>query len=536
MGDPDGTTNICLAEAGGQASLAELAGDDLKVSRSLASSAIHRSILRCHDREHGPRRSPRTYHQPMTTEAVPDAAIESFLDDRRDERLESYKEFLRIPSISALPQHAADCEAAAEWIAADLRAMGVEHVEVAKTGSHPIVYGDWLHADGAPTVIVYCHYDVQPVDPLDLWDSPPFEPVVVGDRILARGSADDKGQLHLHLRATQAILATRGGLPVNLKFVFEGDEESNAIHLEQWLTANRSRLSADFALISDTGFFEGNLPAITVGLRGIMYAQIDVTGTAVDLHSGSYGGAVQNPANALAQIITALKGPDGRIRIPGFYDDVVPLTDDERAAIAALPFDEEAYRETLGLPALVGEAGFSTLERRGTRPTLDVNGIWGGFHDEGTKTIIPAHAHAKISCRLVAAQRPDEIFELLQAYIAEIAPPGVVTTVTYLGGGHPSLTPIDHPATQAAARALEATFGQAPVYIREGGSIPVCASFEQTLGLPVVLLGFDPPDQHAHAPNEWMDLTNYERGIRTVVRMWDEVANLDPSALAAPGR
>jgi acetylornithine deacetylase/succinyl-diaminopimelate desuccinylase-like protein len=370
------------------------------------------------------------------------------------------------------------------------------------------------------------------VDPLDLWDSPPFEPVVVGERMLARGSADDKGQLHLHLRATEALLATRGSLPVNLRFVFEGDEESEAVHLEKWLTANKARLAADFALISDSGFFDGNLPAITVGLRGIMYAQIDVRGTAVDLHSGSYGGAVQNPINALAQIIAALKGPDGRIRIPGFYDDVVALTDDERSELAALPFDEAAYLKALELPALVGEAGFSTLERRGARPTLDVNGIWGGFEGEGTKTIIPAHAHAKVSSRLVTAQDPQRIFEALQAFVAEVAPPGATTTVKYLGGGHPSLTPIDHLATQAAARALEATFGSSPVYIREGGSIPVCASFEQTLGLAVVLMGFTPPDDHAHAPNEWMDLANYERGIRAVVRMWDEVAQLDQSTLS----
>jgi acetylornithine deacetylase/succinyl-diaminopimelate desuccinylase-like protein len=262
-----------------------------------------------------------------------------------------------------------------------------------------------------------------------------------------------------------------------------------------------------------------------------MYAQIDVVGTAVDLHSGSYGGAVQNPANALAQIIAALKGPDGRIRVPGFYDDVLGLTEAERAAVAALPFDEEAYRTHLGLPALVGEVGFSTLERRGARPTLDVNGIWGGFQGEGAKTIIPAHAHAKVSCRLVANQDSQRILGQFRAYVEEIAPPGVVVTVTDLGGGEPSLTPIDHPATQAAARALAATFGRDPVYIREGGSIPVCASFERILGLPVVLLGFDPPDQQAHAPNEWMDLTNYEVGIRTIVRMWDELAALDPAAV-----
>ena len=460
-----------------------------------------------------------------------DQDLERFLDEHRESRLESYKALLRIPSISALPEHAADCRATAEWIAADLRASGVEHVELAETGGHPVVYGDWLHADGAPTVIVYCHYDVQPVDPLDLWKSPPFEPVVEGNRMLARGSADDKGQLHMHLRATEALLATRGRLPINLKFVFEGEEESGSVNLDRWLAAERERLTADLAVISDTGFFDGNLPAITIALRGLMYAQIDVTGTAVDLHSGSYGGAVQNPANALAQIIAALKGPDGRIRIPGFYDDVVALTDAERAAVAALPFDEEAYRAHLGLPALVGEVGFSTLERRGTRPTLDVNGIWGGFQGEGAKTIIPAHAHAKVSCRLVSNQDSGRILEQFRAYVEEIAPPGVVVTVTDLGGGEPSLTPIDHPATQAAARALAATFGREPVYIREGGSIPVCASFEGILGLPVVLLGFDPPDQQAHAPNEWMDLTNYEVGIRTIVRMWDELAGLDPAAV-----
>jgi acetylornithine deacetylase/succinyl-diaminopimelate desuccinylase-like protein len=472
----------------------------------------------------------------MTTNTTADTDLERFLDERREVRLESYKEFLRIPSISALPEHVPDCEAAAQWIAADLRAMGVEHVSVEPTGAHPIVYGDWLHAEGAPTVIVYCHYDVQPIDPLDLWDSPPFEPVIVGDRMLARGAADDKGQLHLHLRATEAILAVRGGLPVNLKFVFEGDEESSAVHLHRWLTENRERLAADFALISDTGFFEGNIPAITTGLRGMMYAQIDVTGTEVDLHSGVYGGAVQNPANALAQIVAALKGPDGRIRVPGFYDDVVPLTEVDRASFAALPFDEEAYRNQLGLPALVGEAGFTTLERRGARPTLDVNGMWSGFQGDGTKTIIPAHAHAKVSCRLVPNQDPDRIFEQFRAFVEEVAPPGVTTSVRMLGGGLPSLTPIDHPATQAAARALEAAFGRQPVYIREGGSIPVCSSFERVLDLPVVLMGFDPPDQRAHAPNEWMDLTNYERGIRAVARVWDEVAALGTAGLHAPAR
>ncbi len=455
-----------------------------------------------------------------------DAALQAHLAQTRDERMESYQSFLRIPSISALPAHAPDCRRAAEWLAVALETAGLEHVEVCETGGHPVVYADWLHAPDAPTVLVYGHYDVQPVDPLDLWTSPPFEPIVDGDRLLARGAADDKGQIHAHVMAAAGLLTTRGSLPVNLKYLFEGEEESSSENLDAWLERERERLAADVAIISDTGFFEGNLPAITVGLRGLMYAQIDVVGTDVDLHSGGYGGVVENPANALAVIIAALKGPDGRIRVPGFYDDVVPLSEADHAAFAALPFDEEAYREQIGVPALVGEAGFTPLERKGGRPTLDVNGIWGGFMGEGSKTIIPAHAHAKVSCRLVPDQDPERIFEAFRAYVDEIAPPGVTTTVRFLGGGRPSITPMDHPATLAAARALEATFGQWPVFIREGGSIPVCASFDTILGLPVVLLGFVQPSCNAHAPNEWMDLGNYETSILAIARTWDELADL----------
>jgi acetylornithine deacetylase/succinyl-diaminopimelate desuccinylase-like protein len=460
------------------------------------------------------------------TEPIDFGAFEAHLASSHDARLESYQAFLRIPSISALPEHAPDCRAAAEWLAGAMADARIEHVEVAETGGHPVVTGDWLHAAGAPTVLVYGHYDVQPVDPLDLWESPPFEPVIDGDRIVGRGAADDKGQIHAHVMAAAALLSTRGSLPVNVKYVFEGEEESSSVHLDAWLTANRDRLAADVAIISDTGFFDGNLPAVTVSLRGLMYAQIDVVGSSVDLHSGGYGGAVQNPALALAQILAALKGPDGRIRIPGFYDEVVQLTDAERADMAALPFDEEAYRVSIGVPGLVGEVGYTTLERRSTRPTLDVNGIWGGFQGSGAKTIIPAHAHAKVSCRLVAAQDPEVIFERLTTFVAEIAPPGVTVTVVSLGNGRPSLVSVDHPVAQAAARALEATFGQPPVFIREGGSIPVSASFESILGLPVVLLGFAQPHENAHAPNEWMDLRNYEGAIRTIARTFEEIAAL----------
>jgi acetylornithine deacetylase/succinyl-diaminopimelate desuccinylase-like protein len=454
-------------------------------------------------------------------------SVDQHLDGTRDARLESYKDFLRIPSISTLPEHAPDIRRAAEWLAGALRTAGLENVSVEETGFHPVVYADWLQADGAPTALVYGHYDVQPVDPLDLWTSPPFEPAVVDGRMLARGAADDKGQVHAHAMAAAAILATRGNFPINVKYVFEGAEESGSEGLDEWLTANRQRLAADVAIISDTGFFEGNIPAITLSLRGLMYAQIDVVSSTVDLHSGSYGGAVQNPANALAGIIAALKGPDGRIRVPGFYDAVVALTEDEQAAIAELPFDEEAYRRDSHIEGLVGEVGYSTLERRATRPTLDVNGLWGGFQGAGTKTIIPAHAHAKVSCRLVSAQDPADIFEKFRAFVLEIAPPAVKVTVQDLGGGRPSRTPIDHPMTRAAARALEATFGRAPVYVREGGSIPVSASFESILGLPVVLLGFCQPHENAHAPDEWMSLANYEGAIRAIVATFDEIATID---------
>jgi acetylornithine deacetylase/succinyl-diaminopimelate desuccinylase-like protein len=456
-----------------------------------------------------------------------DPTLETHLDATRDDRLASLMAFLRIPSISALPEHAGDVRRAAEWLGGALEEAGLEHVEVSPTDGHPIVYADWLHAADAPTVLVYGHYDVQPVDPLDEWTSPPFEPRLDGDRLVGRGTADDKGQIHAHVSAAGALLATRGRFPINVRYVFEGEEESSSLHLDRWLADNRHRLAADAAIISDTGFFDGNIPAITVALRGLMYAQIDVALSTVDLHSGGYGGTVHNPAVALAQIIASLKGPDGRVRIPGFYDNVAELTPAERAAIAELPFDEDEYREKIGVSTLVGETGYSTLERRSIRPTLDVNGIWGGFQGDGAKTVIPARAHAKVSTRLVAHQDPQDIFDKLEAYVAEIAPPGVEVTVRELGLGRPSLTPIDHPVTQAAARAIEATFGRAPVYIREGGSIPVAASFESILGLPVVLEGFSQPDERAHAPDEWLDMGNYEGAIRAIVATFDEIAGLD---------
>jgi acetylornithine deacetylase/succinyl-diaminopimelate desuccinylase-like protein len=456
-----------------------------------------------------------------------DEALRRFLDDTKEARVEAFKALLRIPSVSGLPEHAADCLAAAEFVAADLRAAGMEHVEVCETGGHPVVYADWLHAAGKPTVLVYAHYDVQPVDPVDLWESPPFVPVVKEGKMLARGAADDKCHVSMHTRAVEALMKTRGALPVNLKFVIEGEEESSSIHLDDWLGNNRERLTADFAVISDTGFFEGNLPAITIGLRGLVYLQLDVTGSRVDLHSGGYGGAVGNPVNALCQIVAALKGSDGRVKVPGFYDDVVDMTPLDKQAFASLPFDEKEYIESIGVPGLTGEPGFTTLERLGARPTFDVCGIWGGFEGDGPKTIIPAHAHAKLSFRLVANQDPEKVFGLIARYVEAVAPKSVRYSIQRLGDGKPSLTPIDNPATQAAARAIEATFGAPPLYIREGGSVPVCASFESILGLSTVLFGFTPPDGQFHAPNEWMWMSNYETGIEAIARYWDEISGLE---------
>ncbi len=454
------------------------------------------------------------------------APIEAYLTATAQERLDDYVDFLRIPSISALSEHRDDMVAAAEFVATRLSDWGLEHVEVSPTAGHPVVYADWLHAPGAPTVVVYGHYDVQPVDPLDLWVRPPFEPRLEDGRIFARGAADDKGQVHLHLWAARAWLATHGRLPVNVRYVFEGEEESGSVNFDAWLAANRHRLDADVVVVSDTGFFEGNHPAITIGLRGLMYAQVDVTGPSLDLHSGTYGGNVQNPAIALARIIASLKDASGRVTVPGFLDEVRVLTDAERAEFARLPLDEDELVARLGVSELFGDADFIPLERRGARPTLDVNGIWGGFQGEGSKTIIPAHAHAKISCRLVPDMDPERTFERVRDAILAVPVPGVRVEVTPLNHGMWSLAPIDHPATQAAARCLEEVFGERPYYLREGGSIPAAASFATLLGAPVVLLGFTNPDDQAHAPNEQMVLANYEGGLRTIARYWQALADM----------
>jgi len=442
------------------------------------------------------------------------------------ERMQRYAHFLAIPSVSAIPEYAPDCRKAAEWLAAELRRIGAQRVEVSETGGHPIVVGERIEDPNLPTIVIYGHYDVQPGDPLDLWKTSPFEPIVRDGRMLGRGSADDKGQIVIHLSALEALVTTRGTLPVNVKYVFEGEEESSSVNLESWMAANPDRCSGDAVIISDSGFFDGNRPALTVGLRGITYMQVDVRNSDVDLHSGSYGGAVINPANALASMIASLHDENRHVTVPGFYDDVVELTPDDRAAFAALPFNEASYLAGIDAKATQGEAGFSTVERRGARPTLDVNGIWGGFTGDGSKTIIPAHAHAKISCRLVTAQDPAKIALQVEAALKAAAPRGLQVEVQNLGNGYPFLTPLGDPYLSAAASALKETFGADPLYIREGGSIPIAALFQRELSLPVVLLGFTPPDDNAHAPNESMDLGNFEGGIRTVIRALDAIAAL----------
>ena len=442
------------------------------------------------------------------------------------ERMQRYADFLSIPSVSAIPGHAADCRRAAEWLAGELRRIGAQRVEVSETGGHPIVVGERIEDPDLPTIVIYGHYDVQPGDPIDLWKTSPFEPIVRDGRMLGRGSADDKGQILIHLAALEALLTTRGSLPVNVKYLFEGEEESSSVNLERWMSSHPERCTGDAVIISDTGFFDGNLPALTVGLRGITYLQVDVRNSDVDLHSGSYGGAVINPANALAAMIASLHDENRHVTVPGFYDDVLDLTADDRAAFSALPFDEGRFLAGIDAKATQGEAGYSTVERRGGRPTLDVNGIWGGFTGDGSKTIIPAHAHAKISCRLVTAQDPARIALQVEAALKAAAPRGLDVEVRNLGNGYPFLTPLGDPYLTASAAALKETFGAEPLYLREGGSIPIAALFQRELSLPVVLLGFTPPDDNAHAPNESMDLGNFEGGIRTVIRALDAIAAL----------
>lgn len=447
-----------------------------------------------------------------------------FINVNRERYLDELKKLLAIPSISALPEHAGDVKKCAEWCADEMRRIGLQNVRLIATPGNPVVYGDWTGAPGAPTILFYGHYDVQPVDPIELWESPPFEATVRDGEIYARGAADDKGQVFMHFKAVEAHMKQNGRLPVNIKFILEGEEEVGSANLDDFVRAHKNELAADVVVISDSPMFDRGIPSICYGLRGLAYFQIDLRGTKTDLHSGSFGGAVANPAFVLAQMLAQLKDRGGRVKIPGFYDDVRPLADAEREEFRKLPFNETKYRKDLGAPRLFGESGYSTLERVWGRPTVEVNGILSGFTGEGAKTVIPAVAMAKVSMRLVPDQDPDKIAHLFEAYIRKIAPKTVEVKVTRMHGGQPWMTSFDNPFVQAAGRAIEKGFGKAPVFTREGGSIPVVSTFQQELGVPSVLFGVGLPDENAHAPNEKLDVSNFHNGIIASALLYEEIA------------
>ena len=449
-----------------------------------------------------------------------------FINVHRDRYLDELKALLAIPSISALPQHAADVKRCAEWCVGEMRRIGLQNVRLIDTPGNPVVYGDWLGAQGAPTVLFYGHYDVQPVDPLDLWESPPFEATIRDGEIYARGSADDKGQVFMHFKAVEAHLKQNGRLPVNIKFILEGEEEVGSANLDDFVRAHKRELGADVVVISDSPMFDRGIPSICYGLRGLVYFQIDLRGSSTDLHSGSFGGAVANPAFVLAQILAQMKDRGGRIKIPGFYDAVVPLRQEERDAWAKLPFNEKKYKKDFGIPRLFGESGYTTLERTWARPTFEVNGLLSGFTGEGAKTVLPAVAMAKVSMRLVPNQDPNAIAGLFETYVKKLAPKTVELKLTRMHGGKPWMTAFDNPFVQAAGRAIERGFGKTPVFTREGGSIPVVSTFQEELGLPSVLFGVGLPDENAHAPNEKLDVSNFHNGIIASAYLYEEIASI----------
>lgn len=442
--------------------------------------------------------------------------IERYFQQRRGDHLEELESFLRIPSVSSLSEHKEDMLTAAEWLVRAFEKAGLENVKIDETGGHPLVYADWLHAEGKPTVLVYGHYDVQPVDPLHLWESPPFDPQVRDNKLYARGASDDKGQTFMHIKAAEALLQLNGELPVNMKFIIEGEEEIGSPSLPAYVENNKEALEADLIVISDTGMQGPGRPAVCYGLRGLAGIQIDVKGPKGDLHSGLYGGAVQNPLHAIVEILESFRDKEGVIQVEGFYDDVLPVSDKERAEFAALEFNLENEKKDLGITEDFGEQGYSFVERTWIRPTLEVNGITGGFSGEGIKTVLPAEASSKITCRLVPDQDPDDIVAKLKAHVETHKPAGVSVEITEFDKGKPFLTPFDHPAIQAAGRSYEKIYGVPTAFTRMGGSIPIVAAFDEILELPVVLMGFGLASENFHAPNEHFHLENFDKGLRVI--------------------
>ncbi|MDY0018895.1 MAG: dipeptidase [Anaerolineae bacterium] len=447
-----------------------------------------------------------------------------YAQENREKFLSELKAFLSIPSVSTQAQHRPDMLQAAGWLREHLLAAGFPKAEVMPTPGHPVVYAEWMAAGSdAPTVLIYGHYDVQPAEPFELWRTPPFEPTVVGDNLFGRGTADDKGQLYIHVKAMEAFKETAGAPPVNVKCLFEGEEESGSINLDAFIEDHKELLASDVAVISDSGILAKDLPAIVYALRGLAYIEVTLTGPAGDLHSGGYGGAVQNPINALCAMIASLQDRDGRITIPGFYDKVLALSTEERAELAKVPFDREAWLEEAGVKQEWGEPEYTISERVSARPTLDVNGVWGGYTEPGAKTVLPSKASAKISMRLVPDQKPREITALVIEHLKAITPPTMSIEIKDLQGGDAAIVRRDSPAMQAAFYAYAQGFGREPVFMREGGSIPVVATFQKVLGIETILMGFGLPDDNLHAPNEKFYLPNFYKGIETVIHFFEKL-------------
>jgi acetylornithine deacetylase/succinyl-diaminopimelate desuccinylase-like protein len=437
--------------------------------------------------------------------------------------LKELKDLLRIPSISALPEHKGDCRRTAEFLAREFTRIGMEHARLIETVGNPLVYADWLHAPGKPTALFYGHYDVQPTDPEDEWLSPPFEPTERDGNLYGRGTCDDKGQVWSQVKALESLMNANGKLPLNVRVIIEGDEEMGGEGIAEYVASKPADLKADFALVCDTELFAPGLPTLCVGLRGMIYTELEVRGAKTDLHSGMYGGAAPNPFMSLAHMLAKLKDENGHILIPGFYDDIIPPSPEEMKAWKSLPFDEEHYRKTeVGSRTLVGESGYSVLERTWARPSLDVHGIPGGFIGAGAKTVIPAKALAKVSMRLVPGMTPAKAFALYKAYVEKITPGGVDVEVRLIHSGDACLVRVDNPYIQAATKALHEVWGKDTVFIRSGGSIPIVGDFDRHLGMPSVMMGFGLPDDNIHAPNEKYCLKNFELGIESIVRFLEE--------------
>jgi len=447
----------------------------------------------------------------------------SLVDQNKERYINELRDLIAIPSVSSQKNHDTDIRRCAEWVANHMIAIGMQKAQVFETPGHPIVYSEWLGAPGKPTVLLYGHYDVQPVDPVNLWSSPPFELSLRGENMYARGTADDKGQIFIHFKAIEAYVRNGGRLPVNVKMIIEGEEEVGSPNLATFVADHKELLKSDLVLISDSSMFAKGVPSIGYGLRGLAYMEIELTGPNRDLHSGSFGGSVHNPIQALTEIISSLHDKNGKITIPGFYHDVLALTKAERTAFKKLPHNDKRYAKELGVKELYGEKGFSTLERLWARPTLECNGIWGGYTGEGAKTVLPSKAFAKISMRLVPNQSSAKIAKLFEKHIKKIAPKTVEVKVSTHHGGEPVVTPLDSPGVQAAIAALEKGFGKKPLYQREGGSIPIVVQFKKILGLDTVLLGFGLPDENAHAPDEHLNIDNFFGGIRTSIHFFNEL-------------